>query len=145
MSWVDTQFPDRPTHPMCAQALICNASNMWSYWPVLWEAKLHGTRKPARSTTYSRPISILPGFRASGPIWCPTCSPPHPPQNTHLQYTCTHPAVIFGHVPRAQSGQDLQRKACRCKSYKSYKTRVISLIRGGFKGTSEHREGESQK
>lgn len=51
-----------------ALALICIASNMWSYRPALWEAKLHGTQKPARQATYIYPISILPVSHVSGPI-----------------------------------------------------------------------------
>lgn len=91
-------------------ALICNASNMWSYWPALWEAKLHGTQKPARQPPYIYPISISPGSCASGPIGCPRCSPlPSPPRkHTHIysKHTCTHinPAVIVGHNPSCLSG-----------------------------------------
>lgn len=66
MSSADTQTHTHIHAHTVTLALICDASNMWSYRPALWEAKLHGTQKPARQAPYIYPISILPGSSASG-------------------------------------------------------------------------------
>lgn len=110
MSCVDSADTNSHTHTQTyiytclrAVALICNSSNMQSYWPILWVAKLHNTQKPARQSLYIQPIGLapMPVHQSDVPDADP---PPQKPTNISTMDTHTNPAVIPGSYPSCLSG-----------------------------------------
>lgn len=95
-----------------ALALICNASNMWSYWPALWEAKLHGTHRNLHASLHTSVQSAsclapVPVGQSNAPD--EAHSPPPSPGNTHISTVFSH---IHTHTPIQLWLLDIIQVAC---------------------------------